>query len=259
MFRQAGWRLTMTGAAGTLLLISPAGIGTLDRELGAGGRIASSPVAVPVGLGVAYLLDRRRAAASDVPDSATEIELGPSNLRSLVVAGGVVGRWPASLTASTDWQASSATGWRLQRRRTAAVELTGHGATLALLGSGAAAVYGRAMRRIVAGTSAMVPVLDADEASRWTGPTVSGGPGSLVPWETLGREGRRHALTPVRPRTFADRPPGSPDLSIQTVMGEPALATPVQVYIGLDSAPPPGNGSTWRWPRWSAPVPSTGP
>jgi uncharacterized membrane protein len=78
-------------------------------------------------------------------------------------------------------------------------------------------------------------VLDADEASRWTGPTVSGGPGSLVPWDTLGREGRRHALAPVRPRTLADRPPGMPDLSIETVMGEPARA-PVQVYVGLDSA-----------------------
>ena len=28
-----------------------------------------------------------------------------------------------------------------------------------------------------------------------------------------------------------------PDLSIETVMGEPALAAPVQVFVGLDSAP----------------------
>ena len=34
-----------------------------------------------------------------------------------------------------------------------------------------------------------------------------------------------------------DRPAGLPDLSIETVTGEPVLAAPVQVYVGLDSAP----------------------
>ena len=93
------------------------------------------------------------------------------------------------------------------------------------------------MRRIEAGTSELVPILDADEADRWTGPTVSGGPESKVPWATLGREGRRHAIALVRPQTVPDRPKGAPDLSVETVMGEPARATPIQVYVGLDSAP----------------------
>ena len=47
-------------------------------------------------------------------------------------------------------------------------------------------------------------------------------------------------LTHVRPAPSPDRPAGFddlPDLSIETVMGEPARATPVQVYVGLDSAP----------------------
>jgi uncharacterized membrane protein len=65
---------------------------------------------------------------------------------------------------------------------------------------------------------------------------VSGGPGSLVPWAGLGREGRRHALASVRPKPLVTRPSGTPDLSIETVMGEPARAAPVQVYVGLDSA-----------------------
>jgi uncharacterized membrane protein len=93
------------------------------------------------------------------------------------------------------------------------------------------------MRKIEAGASADEPVLESDEAARWTGPTVSGGAESLVPWSTLGREGRRHALTFVRPDTFPDRPEGVPDLSIETVMGEPARATPAHVYVSLDSAP----------------------
>jgi len=58
-----------------------------------------------------------------------------------------------------------------------------------------------------------------------------------VPWSVLGREGRRHALTFVRPEPFEDRPDGVPDLSIGTVMGEPARATPAHVYVSLDSAP----------------------
>ncbi|HEY4603218.1 MAG TPA: alpha/beta-hydrolase family protein, partial [Blastococcus sp.] len=63
------------------------------------------------------------------------------------------------------------------------------------------------------------------------------GPGSLVPWASLGREGRRHAVASVRARPLPERPAGVPDLSIETVMGEPARAEPVQVYVGLDSAP----------------------
>ena len=58
-----------------------------------------------------------------------------------------------------------------------------------------------------------------------------------MPWETLGREGRRHALTFVRPEPLIDRPAGAPDLSIETVMREPAKATPAHVYVSLDSAP----------------------
>lgn len=237
VLRQTGWRFVLTGVSGTLLLAAQAGTRALDARLGAGGRIASLPVAVPVGLGVAYVVDRRRAAAAGPAEASVEPEPGPSNVRSIAVAGGVVGG-----LAGLAYGEHALAG--LLGRRLASVlpggpqlwKLAGHGVTLALLGSGAVAVYGRAMRKIEAGTSAAVPVLEADEASRWTGPSVSGSADSLVPWDTLGREGRRHALVPVRPETLADRPPGTPDLSIETVMGEPARATPVQVYVGLDSA-----------------------
>ena len=112
-----------------------------------------------------------------------------------------------------------------------------HAASLGALAGAGYHLYGRAMRKIEAGASADEPVLESDEAARWTGPTVSGGAESLVPWSVLGREGRRHALTFVRPQTFKDRPDGVPDLSIETVMGEPARATPAHVYVSLDSAP----------------------
>jgi uncharacterized membrane protein len=113
----------------------------------------------------------------------------------------------------------------------------GHGAFLAALGIGVSSFWHRAMQRLEAGTTEDAPVIEADEATRWVPPTVSGGPGSLVAWATLGREGRRHALASVRPEPLPFRPAGVPDLSVETVMGEPARAAPVQVYVGLDSAP----------------------
>lgn len=58
--RQSGWRFMVTGIGGALLIASKAGARRIDERLGAGGRIAGFPVAVPVGLAVAYVLDRRR-------------------------------------------------------------------------------------------------------------------------------------------------------------------------------------------------------
>ncbi|WP_404388627.1 alpha/beta hydrolase [Humibacillus xanthopallidus] len=51
----------------------------------------------------------------------------------------------------------------------------------------------------------------------------SGGPGSVVPWDTLGREGR----------TFAASGPTASE--IETVVGRPAVE-PIRTYAGLDSA-----------------------
>jgi hypothetical protein len=236
LLRQVGWRAAVTGIGATLLIGTETVLESVDRRLGAGGRIARLPVAVPVGLGVAFVLEHRRQAEQQpTAESATA---GPSAaLRPLGVAGAVVGG--LALAAYSEHALATTAG-----RRIAAVlpggpqlwKLTGHAACLGLLGTAGYNVYGRAMRKIEAGASADTPVIESDEASRWTGTTVSGGPGSLVPWEVLGREGRRHALTYVRPEPVIDRPAGVPDLSIETVMGEPAKATPAHIYVSLDSA-----------------------
>ncbi|MFC5829033.1 alpha/beta hydrolase [Nonomuraea insulae] len=62
--------------------------------------------------------------------------------------------------------------------------------------------------------------------SRPTSAYLSGGPGSLVTWESLGKEGRRFtgtAATPARLAAFSGRP----------------AAQPIRVYIGLDSTASP--------------------
>jgi hypothetical protein len=235
--RQVGWRLAVTGVGGSLLIGVEDAIDGLRRGGRAGHRFRSAPVAVPVGLAVGYLLERRRRQALDEVDRRDP--QGPSAaLRPLGIAAGVTGG--LAIAAYGEHGLAGAFG-----RRMAAVapggpqvwKLPFHAAGLGALTVAGYQLYSRAMRKIEAGASADEPVLASDEADRWTGPTVSGGAGSLVPWSTLGREGRRHALTFVRPQPIEDRPDGVADLSIETVMGEPARATPAQVYVSLDSAP----------------------
>jgi uncharacterized membrane protein len=164
----------------------------------------------------------------------------PPFSRSILIAAGVEGGLAAvaygeHVLAEAAGQALAAVlpggprAWRL----------TVHAASLGALAAGTSALWARAMRGVEAGAAADEPVFGGEEGTRWTGPTLSGGPGSLVPWSTLGKEGRRHMLTHVRPAPLPDRPSGLPDLSIETVMGRPAVAAPVQVYVGLDSAPTP--------------------
>ena len=237
--RQTAWRAGATGIGGALLIGTQAGLRALDARAGAGGRIASFPVAIPVGLGVAYLLDRRRLEPADEVSGVDALESPPA-LRSLAVAGGVVG--VMSVVGYGEHVLAGQVGRRLAAVLPGGAQvwrLAAHGASLTLVAAGASSLWARGMRKIEASTSADEPLLGSDEDTRWTGPTMSGGPGSLVSWASLGRQGRRHMLTHVRPQPVVDRPAGMPDLSIETVMGVPARATPVQVYVGLDSAESP--------------------
>ena len=232
--RQAVWRLGVTGLSGALLGSARLGAQALDDRLVLGGRLASLPLAIPVGLGAAFVLDRVRAAEHE---EQLEGPAAPAALSSLAVATGVVGSLAG--VAYGEHALVDLAGHRLAAVLPGPPELwrlTGHAGFLAGLGLGASSVWHRAMRQIETGTSADVPVLEPGEADRWVPTTVSGGPGSLIPWAGLGREGRRHALASVRPEPVSVRPAGVPDLSIGTVMGEPARTAPVQVYVGLDSA-----------------------
>jgi hypothetical protein len=239
--RQAGWRLAVTGLGGTLLIGAREAMEALDTRLGGRGRIASLPVAIPVGLGLAFVVERQRVAGKPSDGTPSSDEERPPALKSLAIAAGVVGA--LALGAYAEDMAAVTAGRRLASALPGGAhlwKLTGHAASLGLLAGVGYQLFGRAMRKIEAGATEDHPVFESDEGSRFTSPTVSGGPESLVPWSALGREGRRHALTFVRPEPLIDRPPGIPDLSIETVMGEPAKATPVQIYVSLDSAPTAG-------------------
>lgn len=116
---------------------------------------------------------------------------------------------------------------RLARRASSTVGLNGvlvsSGVSLGvvcLLGLGAKTAMARVLGSLAAGNQAVeVAYSEPPEA-----PEVSGSPDSLIPYDSLGLQGRRL----VSEVTSAD--------SIKEIMGEPARKNPVRVFVGIDSA-----------------------
>jgi uncharacterized membrane protein len=235
--RQAGWRTMFTGIAGAALAGGQGAMNTIDRRLGAGGRLARFPVAVPTGLAIALAIESQRHR-NEATEPEEDGEATASMLRSLGLAGGMV--VIGTVLASAERLGAGAVASALAGRLPGSAHvwrLATHGATLGAVVAGGATMYHRIIGKLEAGTTVDDPVLDEIAKTYELAPTLSGSAPSLVPWETLGREGRRQAVAAVRPEPAANRPPGLPDLSIPAVMSEPARATPIRVYIGLDSAP----------------------
>ena len=96
----------------------------------------------------------------------------------------------------------------------------GHLVALGLLGGLFSGGYEYLTRRVEQGGAAVEPAYETPPSS----PYVSGSPESLVSFESLSREGRRFTNMVL---TQAE---------IQEVMGEPAVADPIRLFVGLDSA-----------------------
>ncbi|HET7901418.1 MAG TPA: hypothetical protein VFL59_09535, partial [Candidatus Nanopelagicales bacterium] len=60
LIRQAGWRSAITGIGATVLAATVAAQTVVDNAVGANGRITRLPLAVPVGVGVAMVLEKIR-------------------------------------------------------------------------------------------------------------------------------------------------------------------------------------------------------
>lgn len=97
----------------------------------------------------------------------------------------------------------------------------GHVVALGLLGTALYTGYEYAVRRVEQGGAAIEPAYETPATS----PFVSGSPESLVPFGTLSREGRRFVNMALSREEIAE------------VMGEPAVADPIRVFVGLDTAP----------------------
>jgi uncharacterized membrane protein len=235
--RQVAWRTAVTGIGGTVFTLSRVGMAAADRAVGAGGRLAEVPLGAPIGLGIGLALEayRRRGLPSE-PATTDAPVVDP--LRAALASAGVA----AAVSAA-------ALGQRLLADGTGSLLATvlpggrvvwrpvGHAITLAALIGGGTVLWHRAIRSIEAGTNVIEPIIDDQGGRQWVGPTASGSVDSLVPWPTLGREGRRHVLLYPRPQPVAGLPVSLPDLAISSVMGDPAVAAPALIYVGLDSAP----------------------
>ncbi len=97
----------------------------------------------------------------------------------------------------------------------------GHAAALSVVGM---AIY-ELIRWVDHRAEHMADVVEGAFATAPGSSMVSGGPGSLVSWDSLSREGRRNVSTALGTQI------------IERVMGEPAAAEPIRIYVGLESAP----------------------
>ena len=109
--RQAVWRLGATGLSGALLAGAEAGVRALDARLGAGGRLASIPLALPVGACVSAVLARQRRRPEGGGAS------GPRTTRASTVASSAVAAGLVAASTATGYveyvgRSGWATGWR---------------------------------------------------------------------------------------------------------------------------------------------------
>jgi uncharacterized membrane protein len=218
--RTAAWWLSATGIAGTIVGVTQHVIG--QRR---GSEDRSFPVAVPAGvvLAAANEYRRRRWEAADE---------GALCQRGRVRLCGQGVRHGARRDRGADGRCRRRTSLRHRRQPGARRDHprveherlfrpVGHMAALSVIAGGIYALLRRVDHRIERGAEGIEEGFDVAPTSSF----VSGGPDSLVPWETLSRQGRRNVST-VLAREM-----------IEQVMGEPAVADPIRVFVGLESAP----------------------
>ena len=238
LLRQAAWRSGATGLGGVVFLGADALARRLNSRLGTGGRLGGFPLALPAGLLLAAGVEWRRRQGLPPEAASDPDEVHPPLPASLGLGLGVA----AGLAALAFGEERLASGVdRVMSRhgsgRHGAWRLAGHAGVLSVLGAAGWTLWSRGMVRVESAALAVDAVLAEEASHHWTLDSCSGSRNSLVSWESLGREGRRHVISAARPEPLADPPPGFPDLSIPTVTGQPAVASPAHVYVGLDAAP----------------------
>jgi len=215
--RTACWWISATGLCGAVA-------GVLQELAGRGNTTGED--SVPVALAAGMLLGgvteyrRRRSEAADTGASSSD-DAGVSALKSLVMSLGVSGG--LSVVAAGERMFASRVSQWLARGLSGSERLyrpVGHAAALSVLGM---AIY-ELIRRVDHRAEHMADAVEGAFATAPGSSMVSGGAGSLVSWDSLSREGRRNVSTALSAQM------------IERVMGEPATAEPIRVYVGLESA-----------------------
>lgn len=215
--RSLGWQVAETGAAGLI-------VGIFQEALSGGGRRRPRlPVVVPASVlfVAAGELRRRRREAADhsVPPPASELSfskaIATSAVVALVSAGFSVGR--RGLARSLGRSAARHLPGNEQFWRP-----VGDAVTIGALAAGVRGAMQLVYRRVEDTAASTEPAYDLPPILDH----VSGGSGTLVPYESMSTQGRRFVWTARTAET------------IREVLGEPGRDA-VRVFVGLDSAPTP--------------------
>jgi len=215
--RTAGWLVATSAAGGALVGLGQEAAASARPD----GRFTGlGAIALTAG-GLAGLREYSRRRAEDLD---TGVGLEPSDIsagRSLALAAGVtlgsglVGHAEGVLADRVAWLFAKVLPGDEDRWRPA-----GHLATLAAVGWAGRLATSRVAGMIEGREKRMEPALDVPPLA----PELSGAPGSLTPYSTMSRMGRRFVWTVRRPE------------EIERVMGEPAVAFPIRSYVSLEAA-----------------------
>jgi hypothetical protein len=218
--RVSGQWLSISAFAGLASGLTEEIVDRLHERTGRRYHLDLAPIALVGGMTFAAVreLQRRRKEAKYGGGLDEPVHL--SGTRSLAMGTGIGVGLTAMLFGSR--LLSSSLGRVLDRLMPGDERLwrpMGHAISLGALGAVLYYQWYRVTSHIESGTGKIEAAFDLLPQS----PNVSGSSESLVPWDTLGREGRRHVFT-VLPKAW-----------IEQIMGEPAI-DPIRVFVGLDSA-----------------------
>ncbi len=216
---EANWRPTVRTVAGI------AAAGATSASAVAAVRDSRGRSIAGVVTGVAAAVGAARAIQSNLEaQQAQRDELdrpAPQPTRAIVEGVGVLGILGALITG---YRASGNAIARNLTKRTGLAEtparLVGRGLGTAAWGFGAYSTYRALTRGLALYDRVMDPGYDRPPESS----ARTGGPGSTLPFARLGRQGRR----------FITNVPTAEE--IEAVMGRKAIAEPVRVFVGYDSA-----------------------
>lgn len=216
--RSAGWLLSVVGAAGAMVGLGHESIVASGARARFGGMGSTALIAG----GVAGFREYSRRQAERLDEGSG---LEPSQIsatKSLTLAAAVtVGSTVAGHAESIMADRVARLAAKVLPGDESVWRPLGHVAVLGAVGWGGRLAAAKVARMIEGREQKTEPALDVPPLPI----ELSGAPGSLVPYQTMSRMGRRFVWTSRRPR------------EIERVVGEPAKEYPIRAYVSLDAAP----------------------
>jgi uncharacterized membrane protein len=224
--RALGWRLALGASAGAFTTLADQVADRLARRATEGRSNACAVLLVGAAAGSAIHRWQRRVLTAagietDHTGGAVPQSASVSARRAVVTGAGIsVGLYAASRAESVAASGvAGAVGW-LAPALAPAGKVVGHAVLLGVLGFGGYRGVQSAYARAEQAGVAVEPAYDTVPTSR----LVSGGPGSLVDWAGIGREGRRYVNMALAAGDIAK------------VTGADDAIDPIRVFVGLSSA-----------------------